>query len=344
MRGLIKGYVDNIGNRFISGWVMREGQKGPVWVQVWVNGKKIRAAKAVIHRRDIFSNKIHSSGNCGFHFKNLRIRVKDTVVVKVGAEQIKLPFTNNVTKWIEGNHRVIPTKDCYFFLHIPKTAGTSFRAMLNDIFKPWEILPNTTDIAGNGGLYPMIYKLLRRKRFNELTKIKIMLGHYPYRPKTYFENAPVVLTFLRDPFKRAVSRLFHMKINDSRFKDQSLTEIYEQNPIDFINLQVHYISGYTGHINQLGNDQLEIAKQNLKSFAFCGITSRFEESVELLENTFNWKFKEQSLTKNVNKKYSIDEVPSELIEKIKAVNQLDQKLYEFGLELFEQKLADLRTK
>ena len=65
---------------------------------------------------------------------------------------------NPVSKF--NGQELISGKDKKFFIHIPKTAGTSMRMMLYDIFEQESILPNQQDIKNNGGGYPAFDKLL----------------------------------------------------------------------------------------------------------------------------------------------------------------------------------------
>lgn len=341
----INGYVDNIGSSFISGWVIRDGQKGPVWVRVLVNGKIVRKRqKANLFRNDVFLQKMHFNGNCGFRFKNLNLKKGDIIVVEAGIEKIKLPLTENVVNWLMDYSKLIPTKDCYFFMHIPKTAGTSFRIMLYQVFDQKEILPNEEDLNLNNNFYPLnIREFIDSCSEVKLNNIQLLVGHYYNQSEKYFKSPPRLILFLRNPLNRAISHLLHLKKHEHKYINTSFENIYKKRSDMFYNTQVRFISGCDkpGNFNK---NKLEIAKKRIEKASFIGITSRFEESIKLLEYTFNWKFKEQSSTKNVNKKYTIEDLSSELIEEIKSVNQLDQQLYEFGVELFEERLASMRTK
>lgn len=336
----IKGYVDDIGSGFISGWVVREGQKDAVWVQPWVNGKKIKGAKANVYRGDIYTSKIHVDGYCGFYFGNLNLKKGDTLIIEVGNEKNHLQFTNNVINWLKDLPKLIPTKNCYFFLHIPKTAGTSFRDMLYQIFDQKAIIPNEEDIIKNNYIYPEnAREFINSCSDDKLNNAHLLTGHYLNRPKEFFKYPPNLILFLRSPLQRSISHLLHLK--RYKYVGNSLKSIYSQMPDMFYNAQVRFLAGYNRH-GLFNENELEIAKKSLKKASFIGITNRFEESIELLEHTHNWKFKERTVTRNVNKQYAIEDLSLDLIEKIKKDNQLDQQLYDFGLELFEKRLAAIK--
>ena len=343
----LKGFIEHVHANSIAGWVVRAGQKTPVWVELWINGQKIQGQQAKGHRKDILKANLHANGNCGYHFGNLEpLKREDKIVVKAGKEQWSLPWTERAKTnkkhlpKTEGPSQLIPTDKGYFFVHIPKTAGTSFRMMLYDLFAPSEIIPNVFDIEKNGGSYPKIHEVLEQKDEHAIKLLRLMAGHYPYRPTYYFEHKPQTMVFLRDPFQRAVSNLFHLKRRNPRFFNSSFEEIYEQSQRQLVNMQVRYISGhYVKH--PLDGADLAVAKANLRSFAFIGITEQFNESIDYVEQLFDWKFPEL-LVRNVNKSLTTDDLSPELIEKLKASNELDQKLYELGVQLLKERITTLK--
>ena len=346
-KGTLRGFVGQIYPNAVIGWVVRIGQEGPVWVELYINGKKVKEGHANIFRKDILKTDLHVNGNCGFHFKDLQaLKKTDKIIVKVGKERKIIDLTENALKQqkslvlLPQKQQRIPTKEGYFFIHIPKTAGTSFRMMLYELFAPSEIAPNVFDIEKNGGSYPNINDLLNSKDENELNLLRLVAGHYPFQPKKYFKHKPQALVFLRDPLERAISNLFHLKRRNPKFYNHSFEEIFENSPRQLINMQVRYVSGAYLK-SELDQSDLRCAKRRLNQFAFVGITEQFDASIDYVETKFGWKFPER-LVRNVNTVFDFKDLSPDLLEKIKAANSLDQSLYNYGIKVFAERMSALQ--
>jgi hypothetical protein len=82
------------------------------------------------------------------------------------------------------------------FLHIPKTAGTTFRAVLDRQYSPNEIFAFTGDVPAD------------MRRFNALPKeerdgYRLFLGHAPIISGIEAADDADTITFLRDPVSRS---------------------------------------------------------------------------------------------------------------------------------------------
>ncbi|MDQ1435672.1 MAG: serine O-acetyltransferase [Actinomycetota bacterium] len=117
----------------------------------------------------------------------------------------------------------------FFFIHLMKTAGTSFAFQLRRQFDPSEVYPSEgldrrdgTDMAA----YVSISRLLRLSP-ERRDAIRIYTGHYPYIASQLLGLDLVTLTILRNPVDRTISVLKHMKRLSRRYKTYPLEEIYE---------------------------------------------------------------------------------------------------------------------
>ena len=136
----IKGRVSKVTKYRVHGWAFRENSEVEPTLRLVVNGKNLQTCKADIFREPL--KKIHPTGACGFNFrlkKHQALTDQDTVQVFCGKHEIP--------------RKVKPLfKQYYFFVHIPKTAGSSFRNMLYRQFEQDVIYPNLKDIKNNNGL------------------------------------------------------------------------------------------------------------------------------------------------------------------------------------------------
>lgn len=289
-------------------------------------------------------SKIHPRGNCGFRFK-LVYPITPTSKFSVRLRKQKLKFTLEAKEQKEklptnpvsnlNGQELISGKGKTFFIHIPKTAGTSMRMMLYDVFEQESILPNQQDIKKNGGKYPTFDELLGLVSTEQKTRIQLVAGHYPFIPNAVFASQPQIFTFLREPIARVISNLFHIKKHKTEYYKHSLEEVFHANLRQMQNMQVRYLAG-TVRKRTLDQSDFNHAIRNMNSCQFVGITENFDESIDILENLFNWKFPERMRT-NVNHTKKTAQVPDALMEKIIEANKLDVKLYNEALILFEKR-------
>lgn len=313
-------------------------------VNLWRDGVRIASKTANEHRKFLVDLNMHKHGNCGFRFPLVYpLNPKSRFTIKVNGKRIKLTDDALAQK------KALPLKpishltgdplmtghDKNFFIHIPKTAGTSMRMMLYDVFDQESILPNLTDIQGNGGGYPPFEKLLGLVNYHQKQNVKLVMGHYPFIPNALFSSPPKTFTFLREPIARTISNLFHLKKYKAEYYQHSLEEVFEANPRQMQNMQVRYLAGAI-HKKNLDQNDFKQARYNLKHCRFVGITERFEESISILEHLFDWSFPER-VRANVNYTDNKKELPKTLMKKIKDANKMDVALYKQALILFERK-------
>jgi hypothetical protein len=208
----------------------------------------------------------------------------------------------------------------YFFLHIPKTAGTSFRQMLQYQFKESEVFVNEKKIIELGG-YPD-FAVLKEKYIGELSDIKLLVGHFPFITHTLIGDNVKILAFFRDPVQRVISFLNFYKATDERYKNSSMEFIFEEEINQTSNMQVSLLSeGFF----EPGLSRLDIAIENMKKMDFIGLSEDFKNSVLLSENIFNWNLGRKRKVNVTEKKYFISK---ELMIRIEEMNDEDIVLYD----------------
>lgn len=127
-------YVDILNREYASGWCFhRLFRNSPAKIEFRQSGKRVGEAKCSLMREDLKDQGLHPTGCCGFecifpepldhrsgvpltvHINNGRIPV-----VEYGPEQMLEVFK--------------PDANPIFFMHIPKTAGTSFNNYIRQYF------------------------------------------------------------------------------------------------------------------------------------------------------------------------------------------------------------------
>lgn len=237
--------------------------------------------------------------------------------------------------------------DPIFFIHLPKTAGTSFRIMLFRKIRQDEIFPNWEDIQSYGGKYPDISQAQQFIQHHFREQIKLFVGHYPF---AFRERLPVpfkIITFVREPVDRTISNLRHFKRSKVEDKDLSLSEIFEKYKTHLANFQTRYLSDpmmsrdmyYYNH-KPMDKRALDQAKAHLADCDLVGVTERFEESVRLAESILGFSLG-NPLKENSSAGKAASQIDPELIATLRLHLKLDLALYDYALQLFDRKVQSI---
>lgn len=201
------------------------------------------------------------------------------------------------------------------FLHIPKTAGTTFRFILENHFGVH--CCHTNHIRGNH---------FDQKQFELAKKVfpglQCLTGHSLIAPYELKVSNPFFATILRDPVDRVIS---HYQANFLRGKATgNFEEDFRNNPYlqDF---QVRKITG---------GDDLPRAKQFLDvDCEFVGLTENFDLSLAIFQRLYPEMIDVNYYRKNVAKTNDLkEELKSDrrIIKLIERHNQLDIQLYDYA--------------
>jgi hypothetical protein len=265
------------------------------------------------------------------------------------------------------------------FLHIPKTAGTTLAAILEQYFDHDKIGPFlfTQDL-------PNIIEEYDFDRYHYFR------GHIPYGiMKLLLRAEPACLTILRDPVERYISAFAQLQRNKrQKTVHNSLNLAKQSGSIDKINLPELFngtsrrlsvfkaylrnqqtrmlairnkfndiagmqadISNYDSILPFLLEQELDVkpeqllteAKKRLSNMAFFGLTERFQDSMFLMAFTFGLPALVDYQTLNVapSRPHQRD-LPPETIQQIRAENQLDLQLYAYARQLFQERYEHMQ--
>lgn len=245
-----------------------------------------------------------------------------------------------------------------YFLHIPKTAGTSFTLILDSIIDAKRTLPQKVwnDFAS-----------LESISFKNFDFIR---GHFGYGVHKHTTRKINQITMLRDPVERTVSQVNHIIVDGQAsnwvFENYYQGESFDQLVMDetknkvFSNLQTRYVANRTDVIRHLESRGLAPAEfrfdillteratiihkftgvitalSRLSKMEFIGIQEKFEESLLLLCYKFNLERPTEipySMMKPGRPKTT--KLEKRVIQKIKKLNKYDRILYWWGKKLFE---------
>ena len=121
----------------------------------------------------------------------------------------------------------------FFFIHVMKTAGTTFVRQLQQQF-PAEAIYPARDLdwtsPADVDAYINIPRLLAVPA-ERRAQIRVFTGHFPYMVCDQLDPALVTMTVLRDPIERTISILKQHKRSEERFRDLPLEAVYDDRPI-----------------------------------------------------------------------------------------------------------------
>lgn len=222
----------------------------------------------------------------------------------------------------------IQPTDRVAFIHIPKTAGITFRTVIHPLLAQLPWCP---------AIIPEQFVAIP---YDELLQYRLFTGHFRYWwLEKIFPSGLISLTFLREPVSRTVSHYRYLlrleTLGGSTRGDDELRMIKKMTLVEFVNSEQLYlavdiinlqtsfwggfeapqemlsandtddISSIVEHLKALsikinaepaglperrniGPEHLEVAKKRLEQASFFGITERFQDSLFLLCFIFGW--------------------------------------------------------
>lgn len=249
--------------------------------------------------------------------------------------------------------------DTYYFLHIPKTAGTSFRVALENQF-PLEKICNS-------------YEFFDIKQYSseQLARFRLFRGHMGYNLANYLPEMPKILCMLRNPIERSISHFEYVQrdprnprhaeihsrkldlagyLRDELFgaelrnaQTRPLCHISTREQLRTLlahsDSQQDYARLWRSSSNILPpvDEMLDIAKSRLELMFFVGVAERMAESLAQVHRLFGARAPAETQALNINpRRTSFQDLPSSTQDLLLETCQLDLQLYQFAQELFDR--------
>lgn len=219
--------------------------------------------------------------------------------------------------------------ELYFFLHMPKTAGTTFRHILYNHIDQAHILPSRKFLKGElKGKYLSGSDLLMTFDMKNIhQQFQVVCGHYGIQMQTQFSIKPKVITFIREPYQRTISHLNHIKNKNPTYSKHSLIDIWA----DKKELLCNFQSRRLGYIPK--QDNRESFLQTFDSIYFVGLTEKFDQSLSLLNTLSGWNLSsiKKRNTSPPTKTIALAQLKNEIHENL----ELDYLIYNRRLKQFQ---------
>ncbi len=241
------------------------------------------------------------------------------------------------------------------FLHIPKTAGSSLERILGRQYahamfttKEWRPAKDGTGVYEAEESIRGLFALPPAER----DKFKIIKGHFHFGYASLLPADTVYFTFLRDPVERVISTYYFALRNPRNYLHEpivkgnlSLADFARSDLTpEITNDQVRRIAGVTNERPFLGKyandaEMYEAAKSHLEShFPIVGLSERFDETILLLQRTFDWETPYYNRVNVGSNRPSTTE--PEVIDIIRERNQYDLALYEFAAQRLDKQITE----
>jgi hypothetical protein len=257
------------------------------------------------------------------------------------------------------------TDDPLYFLHIPKTAGTSFMVLLHAQYEAGTICP------------AYLWRDLLSIPREQLAAYALFRGHFYAYLESFLERPLGVITFLRDPIARSLSHYAHVKRDPGHYFYQRAQEqgdfvSFLRDPVTnplIVNFQTRALAVMldppkiaaglsreavdalmleqsletTIPLGISDDELLRRAKAYIDQCLYVGLTERFLESVQALAQYLQWQHIPLNLHLNKTPQqlatFALDfKVHAELYEK----TALDHELYAYARARFERQSIKMR--
>ncbi len=230
------------------------------------------------------------------------------------------------------------------FIHIPKTAGSTLRAIMQRQYRPEEICHIHWDFDRNAPFAGFL-GLPEQER----ARTKVLYGHIPFGVHRQIQRQTTYFTMLRDPVDRCISHYFHIRklpnhFHHKRAKELDLGEFVASGVFrEMDNGQVRQLTGAGGlPFGTCTPDLLDQAIANLEEhFCVVGLQERFDETLLLLRRAMRWRQLPLYQRRNVGKLRSHrDSFSPEVLGVVETHNALDQQLYDYVAGRLAQTITD----
>ena len=242
----------------------------------------------------------------------------------------------------------VNTNDLLIFLHVPKTAGSTFHQILNARYRA----SKTHNVFGSRYSEESIAEFMRDGS-TKYTGVELLKGHMPFGLHSYASHSKSrYITILRNPIERVISQYYYIKknVNNPLYDaveggGMSITDFVESGvAVGMNNGQCRFLNGDLDEyaFNECDEQLLNQVKDNIeKHFVWVGLTERFDESVLLLADLMKWKKLPFYFRENVSKtRKPARAISDQDIKAIQHYNKYDLELYEYAGKRLDAQIAN----
>jgi hypothetical protein len=238
----------------------------------------------------------------------------------------KLTLEDKFLKW----DSVDPEKHITF-LHIPRTAGSSFRWAAASQYENEHI----------GLIHPGYYT--EEQVVEKQDQFKLITGHFGMCAQFIWgiQEKSNLITILREPLNRFLS-FYHYGSNmlsyvdHENMKTQKLEDLINDPNYDHHNDMCYIISG-ADHRDSVGVAYRRACDYLENIVTFFGFTESYPEMLAIMYRRFNWNGVVVKQAEYVPGVPRPGDLPADLLRALTKHNEADISLYQFALSLYEKR-------
>lgn len=241
--------------------------------------------------------------------------------------------------------------DLFVFTHIPKTAGMTFKRLLERQFASGQMPKIGPDYQGS-------VDQIKSLSAQDKARVRCLSGHVPFGVHQYFPQKSLhYVGFVRDPIDRALSEYFFFSKQPqlmpllgldvgTTLSPQAFWE--HQASIGMMDFQTRVLSGYDNMVESVLPPYKKMPVENadsmikgiVESFALIGTVEQFDESLLLMKQKFGWRnicYTRRNVAPVSKKRLQLRQ---EVGETLRNLNPMDCKLYAHIREMINAKIAE----
>ena len=229
------------------------------------------------------------------------------------------------------------------FIHIPKTAGTAFRAVIEHNVP----VEKRAEVYRTGGV-SLARAFWEQKAI--VSHAEIALGHFEHRVHEFVDRECAYFTILRDPVQRVLSLYKFLKYDyqthplHRAFNSGELTfeKWIDRRPRPAVNVMTKMVSGLASEYEAFTPEMLPRAVQNLHAMSAVGIQEDYNASVDVICSTLGWTpvyGQRNRSSMSSDEVIEQDGITPEALEKVAFLNALDIELYNEGRSILDSRKA-----
>ena len=290
---LIPYSLDILNQEYCRGWCYKRYQKNkPVTIRFYRGKNQVAEVICNQPRTDLRDLGLHPTGNCGFEVK----------FPQLSESQLQLPLSIKADNQIFSLTRLNPEKipavtrqqsQPVFFMHIPKTAGTTFNATVEPLFREtdvaihiesrpeikWHDLAEKQYVSGHltldkicalygGHDLPRLVSIIRHPLPHLHSHFAWVKGLGVKKVQSLYDDHPECIRVLSDRFNQ-------IDLNDQNLLHDVVNNLKGFELEFFDNLQTRYFLDYP--VERVQQRDLERALENVEKFDLVGTTEQFPD-------------------------------------------------------------------